>query len=64
MVSLITIILLVITNALSSMDVEYILGGALIGIVLEVLFVWYPLAEKDKWYKKTSYFKYLYKLLF
>ena len=64
MVSLITIILLVITNALSSMDVEYVLGGALIGIVLEVLFVWYPLAEKDKWYKKISYFKYLYKLLF
>jgi hypothetical protein len=64
MISLLFLILLASFRVLSSISVEYIIGLSFIGIILEGLFIWYPLLEKDKWYKKMSYFKYLHNLLF
>ena len=34
------------------------------GIAAEMFFVWMPLLNLNKWYKKMPYFKYLFKTLF
>lgn len=64
MVTLIIILIKAFNNTLANVNVDTFIGLCLCGIVIESLFVWMPLLNRDKWYKKMSYFKYLFKTLF
>ena len=63
MVTLIILLIKAANNALN-VDIDTLIGLCFIGIAAEMIFVWMPLLNLDKWYKKMSYFKYLFKTLF
>lgn len=64
MISLIVVIILAISGKLAAMDIEPALMFPLLGILAEVSLIWLPFVNRAKWYKKTSYFKYLMKMFF
>lgn len=63
MVTLIILLIKAANNALN-VDIDTLIGLCFCGIAVEMLFVWMPLLNLNKWYKKMSYFKYLFKTLF
>lgn len=64
MVILIIILVKAFNNTLANVNVDTFIGLCFCGIAAEMLFVWMPLLNLNKWYKKMSYFKYLFKTLF
>lgn len=64
MVTLIIILIKAMNNTLANANIDMLIGFCLCGIAIEILFAWMPLLNRDKWYKKMSYFKYLFKTLF
>ena len=63
MATLIILLIKAMNNTLN-VDVDTFIGFCFCGIAAEMLFVWMPLLYLDKWYKKMSYFKYLFKTFF
>lgn len=63
MVTLIILLIKAANNALN-VDIDTLIGLCFTGIAAEMIFVWMPLLNLNKWYKKMSYFKYLFKTLF
>lgn len=63
MATLIILLIKAMNNTLN-VNVDTLIGLCFCGIAAEMLFVWMPLLNLDKWYKKMSYFKYLFKTLF
>lgn len=64
MVTLIIILIKALSNTLVNVNVDTFIGLCLCSIAIEIFFVWIPLLNRNKWYKKISYFKYLFKNLF
>ena len=64
MVTLIIILIKAFNNTLANVNVDTFIGLCLCGIAIEIFFVWMPLFNRNKWYKKMPYFKYLFKNLF
>ena len=64
MVTLIIILIKAFNNTLANVNVDTFIGLCLCGIAIEILFVWMPIFNRDKWYKKMSYFKYIFTTLF
>ena len=64
MVTLIILLIKALNNTLTSINIDVLAGLCFCGIAIEILFVWIPLLNRDKWYNKMSYFKYLFKILF
>lgn len=64
MVTLIIVLIKAFNNTLVNVDIDTLIGLCFTGIALEMIFVWMPLLNLNKWYKKMSYFKYLFKTLF
>ena len=65
MVAFVILLIKVMNNTLNlDLDVDTLIGLCFCGIAAEMLFVWMPLLNLNKWYKKMSYFKYLFKTLF
>lgn len=64
MVTLIILLIKAMNNTLNNVCIDTLIGLCFGGIAVEMLFVWMPLFNLDKWYKKMSYFKYLFKTLF
>lgn len=64
MVTLIILLVKALNNTLLNADVDKLICFCIIGIAAEVLFIWIPLLNLDKWYKKMSYFKYIFTILF
>lgn len=63
MVTLIILLIKAFNNTLN-VDIDTLIGLCFCGIAVEMFFVWMPLLNLNKWYKKMSYFKYLFKTLF
>lgn len=63
MVTLIILLFKAFNNTLN-VDIDTLIGLCFCGIAAEMFFVWMPLLNLNKWYKKMSYFKYLFKTLF
>lgn len=63
MVTLIVLLIRALNNNLN-VDIDTLIGLCFCGIAVEMFFVWMPLLNLNKWYKKMSYFKYLFKTLF
>lgn len=63
MVTLIILLIRALNNNLN-VDIDTLIGLCFCGIAVEMFFVWMPLLNLNKWYKKMSYFKYLFKTLF
>ena len=64
MVTLIIILIKAFNNTLVNVNIDTFISLCLCGIAIEIFFVWMPLLNRNKWYKKMSYFKYLFKNLF
>ena len=64
MVILIIILIKAFNNTLANVNVDTFIGLCLCSIAIEIFFVWMPLLNRNKWYKKMPYFKYLFKTLF
>lgn len=64
MVTLVILLIKAINDTLANVDIDTLISLCFGGIAVEMLFVWMPLLNLDKWYKKMSYFKYLFKTLF
>lgn len=64
MVTLIIILIKAFNNTLANANVDTFIGLCLCSIAIEIFFVWMPLLNLDKWYKKMPYFKYIFKTLF
>ena len=64
MVTLIIILIKAFNNTLANVNVDTFIGLCLCSIAIEIFFVWMPLLNRNKWYKKMPYFKYLFKTLF
>lgn len=64
MVTLIIILIKALSNTLVNVNVDTFIGLCSCGIAIEIFFVWMPLFNRNKWYKKMPYFKYLFKNLF
>lgn len=64
MVTLIILLVKAMNNTFANVNINTLIGLCFGGIAAEMLFVWMPLLNLDKWYKKMSYFKYLFKTLF
>ncbi len=64
MVTLVILLIKAINGTLANVDIDTLISLCFGGIAVEMLFVWMPLLNLDKWYKKMSYFKYLFKTLF
>lgn len=63
MVTLIILLFKAFNNTLNA-DIDTLIGLCFCGIAVEMFLVWMPLLNLNKWYKKMSYFKYLFKTLF
>lgn len=63
MVTLIILLIKALNNTLN-VDIDTLIGLCFCGIAVEMFFVWMPLLNLNKWYKKMPYFKYLFKTLF
>ena len=63
MATLIILLIKSMNNTLN-VDVDTLIGFCLCSIAIEIFFVWMPLLNRNKWYNKMSYFKYLFKNLF
>lgn len=64
MVTLIILLIKAMNNTLANVNIDTLIGLCFCGVAVEMLFIWMPLLNLDKWYKKMSYFKYLFKTLF
>lgn len=64
MVTLIILLIKAMNNTLKSVCIDTLIGLCFGGIAIEILFVWMPIFNRDKWYKKMSYFKYIFTTLF
>ena len=64
MVTLIIILIKAFNNTLVNVNVDTFIGLCLCGIAIEIFFFFFSLFNRNKWYKKISYFKYLFKNLF
>lgn len=64
MVTLIILLIKAFNNTLANVNVDTFIGLCLCSIAIEIFFVWMPLLNRNKWYKKMPYFKYLFKTLF
>ena len=64
MVTLIILLIKALNNTLASVNIDVLAGLCFCGIAIEILFVWMPIFNRDKWYKKMSYFKYIFTTLF
>lgn len=64
MATLIILLIKVMNNTLADANIDTLISLCFGGIAAEIFFVWMPLLNRNKWYKKMSYFKYLFKNLF
>lgn len=64
MVTLVILLINALNSTLTSVSIDILTSLCLCGIAIEILFVWMPIFNRDKWYKKMSYFKYIFTTLF
>lgn len=64
MVTLIIILILALNKTLFNADIDTTVGLSFLGIMSEIMFIWFPIKNYKVWFKKISYFKYLYKVFF
>ncbi len=64
MVTLIIILILALNKTLFNANIDTTIGLSLLGLLSEIMFIWFPIKNYKVWFKKMSYFKYLYKVFF
>jgi hypothetical protein len=64
MVTLIILLVKALNNTLLNVNVDTLICFCIMGIAAEIIFIWMPIINLNKWYKKMSYFKYIFTTLF